>query len=301
MGQPTKVIVKRYTIRDGNELILVPERDAQIAHEIKLQELREADKFIPKPQATTSSPLTAQEVRQQAPPRAQSREITAPWEFQKPQTCEFNRKGTCVPVIFQSEGEQISERTRRKAFISAVRDQTWEMEGERALGLPAMISPEIKTAVPGQIIPYRTRFLPENETPKLTRGVLHVTPRIPLSFPIGITVVFNEEVAKITITERWTLPILEPARSHLNLYMRYSCAPSPHVPTCPPHLDSSSPIIDYGDNGAARSRDLASVPTYPLVGAGSLGRTRVNVLLLILDRRARTLRKRARWSVCRVS
>jgi hypothetical protein len=97
MGQPTKVIVKRCPIRDGDELILVPETDAQIAHEVKLQELREADKFIPKrPAEPTSSPPIAQVIQQQAPPRAQSRELTIPWEVTKPKTCDFNRQGTCV-------------------------------------------------------------------------------------------------------------------------------------------------------------------------------------------------------------
>jgi hypothetical protein len=28
-----------------------------------------------------------------------------PWEATKPKTCDFNRQGTCVPVVFQSEGE----------------------------------------------------------------------------------------------------------------------------------------------------------------------------------------------------
>jgi hypothetical protein len=71
MDQPTKVIVKRRPIRNRDELVLITEKDAQIAHEAKLQEFREADKFIPKqPVGPTSSPPTAQEVQQQAPPRA---------------------------------------------------------------------------------------------------------------------------------------------------------------------------------------------------------------------------------------
>jgi hypothetical protein len=198
MGQPTKVLGVRYPIRDGDELTLIHETDAQTARQVKLQELQEADRFIAKQLGTSSSaPPTALEVQQQAPPRAQSRELLIPWEVSKPKTCEFNRQGSCVPVIFQLEGEQISEHTKRKAFISAIRDHSWEMEGERAFGLPIMISSEIRSATPNQVILCRTDFPPE--VIKSTRGTLHVTPRVPLSFPVGITAVFNEEKAAIRI------------------------------------------------------------------------------------------------------
>jgi hypothetical protein len=133
MEQPTKVSGVRYPIGDGDELTLIPESDAQLARQVKLQELQEADRFIAKQLGTSSSaPPTAVEVQQQAPPRAQSREFVIPWEVSKPRTCEFDRQGTCVPVIFQSEGEQISERTRRKAFVSAfvIKHGKWK-ENER--------------------------------------------------------------------------------------------------------------------------------------------------------------------------
>jgi hypothetical protein len=73
------------------------------------------------------------------------------------------------------------------------------MECERALELPVMISPEIRTVAPNQIIPCRTRFLTDHETPTSTRGGFHVTTHVPLSFPIGITVAFNEEVMDLKI------------------------------------------------------------------------------------------------------
>jgi hypothetical protein len=59
MGQPAKVIVSRYPIRDSDELVLVQESDSRMAHEVKLQELREADKSIPKP--VVSTPPTMQQ------------------------------------------------------------------------------------------------------------------------------------------------------------------------------------------------------------------------------------------------
>jgi hypothetical protein len=83
------------------------------------------------------------------------------------------------------------------------------MEKERAFGLPVMISPGIKIATPNQIIPCRTKFLPASETPTSTRGVFHVTPRTPLSFPIGIKAVFNEEVASIRIPNNTPVDHLE--------------------------------------------------------------------------------------------
>jgi hypothetical protein len=44
MSQPTKVIIPRRPIRSGDILTMVTLEDAQLAHEVKLQALREADK-----------------------------------------------------------------------------------------------------------------------------------------------------------------------------------------------------------------------------------------------------------------
>jgi hypothetical protein len=93
MAQPMKVMGVRYPIRDGDELTLIPGSDAQLAQQVKLQELQEADRFIAKQLGTTSAPPTALEVQQQVPPRAQSRELVILWEVSKPKKCEFNRQG----------------------------------------------------------------------------------------------------------------------------------------------------------------------------------------------------------------
>jgi hypothetical protein len=182
MGQPTKVIVPRYPIRDSDLLTLVLESDARKAHEFKLQELREADKYVPKP--VTVSPPTMQQTIAQAPPRAQSRDITAPWELTKPGSREYAGHGNCVPVFLQVEGEQVTEHTRRKVYINPVRDEFWEREGERAFGLPVEINPSENSAIPNKTVLCR---------------IHHVTPRVPLSFPIGISVKFNDEVANIKV------------------------------------------------------------------------------------------------------
>jgi hypothetical protein len=119
MDQPTKVRVSRRPIRTGDELVLTTLADAQMTQEIKLQALREADKYVPKPPVVTTAPPTMQQVFHQAPPRAQSREITPSWEIAKPQACDYARQGNCVPVILQIDGERGDEHNRRKVYINS--------------------------------------------------------------------------------------------------------------------------------------------------------------------------------------
>jgi hypothetical protein len=49
------------------------------------------------------------------------------------------------------------------------------------------------------VVACRVRFVDVRSTPTATKGVLHVTPRVPLSFPVGIEVAFSEEVAKVSV------------------------------------------------------------------------------------------------------
>jgi hypothetical protein len=95
--------------------------------------------------------------------------------------------------------DQILAKTKRKAYLSAVRNESWEMEDERSFGLPIDIHPDVRSVTANSVVPCRVRYLDEQETPTSTTGVFHMTPRVPLSFPIGIAVVFNEEVAQIKV------------------------------------------------------------------------------------------------------
>jgi hypothetical protein len=81
------------------------------------------------------------------------------------------------------------------------------MEGERALGLPVYINPAEHTASPNQVILCRIPY--QAETPTATKGTLHVAPRIPLSFPIGIDVKFNEDKASIKAPNNTPLSQIE--------------------------------------------------------------------------------------------
>jgi hypothetical protein len=164
------VIVPHRPIRTGDELTLITLADARMAQEVKLEELREADKLIPKEPDATTAPPAMQQLPRQAPPRAQSREITPLWEVTKPPTCDHGKRGDGIPVVLQIVGDQISERTRRKAYLCGFRNESWE--------IPIEIHPDVQSVTVNQVVPCRVRYLSEHETPTSTRCVLHVTPRI---------------------------------------------------------------------------------------------------------------------------
>jgi hypothetical protein len=93
---------------------------------------------------------------------------------------------------------RIRFRGKRKSYLHGNRDEAWEQAARRAYGYPIEIHQEVIIVKTGDIIPCRVRFVDAPSTPTATKGVLHVTPRIPLSFPVGIEVAFNDEVAKVT-------------------------------------------------------------------------------------------------------
>jgi hypothetical protein len=80
IDQPGQVSVPHQPIRNGDTIQIITASDAQIKQEVKLQALREDDKVLP-PAPTPSVPPTMQQLRNQAPPRAHSREIQLPWEI----------------------------------------------------------------------------------------------------------------------------------------------------------------------------------------------------------------------------
>jgi hypothetical protein len=84
MNQQCMVTVPRGPIRSGDEIVMITAGDVQIRQEVKLQALREEDKVI-LPPVKAQAPPTMQQVLNQAPPRAHSREIQAPWEIAKPE------------------------------------------------------------------------------------------------------------------------------------------------------------------------------------------------------------------------
>jgi hypothetical protein len=73
-GQPCMVSVPRRPIHTGDEIVMITAGEVQIKQEVKLQALREEDKMPPVPM-TLKAPRTMQQVLNQAPPRAHSREI----------------------------------------------------------------------------------------------------------------------------------------------------------------------------------------------------------------------------------
>jgi hypothetical protein len=74
MYQPCQVSVSRRSIRNGDMIQIITAADAQIKQEVQLQALREEDKVLP-PAPLPTVPPTMQQVPNQAPPRAHSREI----------------------------------------------------------------------------------------------------------------------------------------------------------------------------------------------------------------------------------
>jgi hypothetical protein len=65
-------------------------------------------------------------------------------------------------------------------------------------GYPIEIRQDVVVMTKDQVVPCRVRFVDSHSTPTATKGVVYLTPRVPLSFSIGIEVKFNEEVAKVS-------------------------------------------------------------------------------------------------------
>jgi hypothetical protein len=192
MSQQTMVIVPRMPIRSGDKIEMITAGDVQVKQEVKLQALREEDKVI-LPPVKAQPPPTMQQVLSQAPPSAHSREIQAPWEIAKPELAAREK----VLVILDLQNA-IQEPSTRKAFFTRRRDDSWEREAQRAFGFPIKIDTEVQSVDENNVIPCLVDF--EEPAPRqLKQGSIHVSPRIPLSFPIGIKAVFNDQTADITI------------------------------------------------------------------------------------------------------
>jgi hypothetical protein len=126
----------------------------------------------------------------QAPPRAHSREIQAPWEIAKPELAAREQ----VLVILDLQNA-IQEPSTRKAYLTRRGDESWEKAAQRAFGFPIKFDTEVQPVEDGHVIPCLADF--EEEVPRrLKEGSVHVSP---LYFPIGIKAVFNDQTANITI------------------------------------------------------------------------------------------------------
>jgi hypothetical protein len=192
MNQQTMIKIPRRPIRSVDEIEMITAGDVQVKQEIKLQALREEDKVIPPP-VKAQAPPTMQQILNQAQPRAHSREIQAPWEIAKPELAAREQ----VLVILELQNA-IQEPSTRKAFITRRRDDSWEKAAQRAFGFPIKIDTEVQSVEENQAIPCLANF--EEPAPRqLKEGSIHISPRTPLSFPIGIKAVFNDQTADITI------------------------------------------------------------------------------------------------------
>jgi hypothetical protein len=103
----------------------------------------------------------------------------------------------------------IQEPSTRKAFLTRRRDESWEKAAQRAFGFPVKFDTEAQFVEESHVIACLADF--EEQAPRqLKEGSVHVSPRTPLSFPIGIKAVFNEEVASIRIPNN--TPVDQPER-----------------------------------------------------------------------------------------
>jgi hypothetical protein len=83
------------------------------------------------------------QVLNQAPPRAHSREIQLPWEIAKPALAAQDR--VLVTMDLQ---ETIQDPAQRNAFLTRIRDESWEITAERAL--PSKGNVDIMSKYTGQ-------------------------------------------------------------------------------------------------------------------------------------------------------
>jgi hypothetical protein len=192
MNQQCMVTIPRRPIRSGDEIVMITAGDIQIKQEAKLQALREEDKVI-LPPVKPRPPPTMQQVLNQSAPRAHSREILAPWEIAKPELAAREQ----VLVILELQNA-IQEPSTRKAFITRRKDDTWEKAAQRAFGFPIKFDTEVQSVEENQVLPCLVDF--EEQEPRQSKeGSIHISPRTPLSFPIGIKAMFNDQTADITI------------------------------------------------------------------------------------------------------
>jgi hypothetical protein len=92
----------------------------------------------------------------------------------------------------------IQEPSTRKAFLARRRDESWEKAAQRAFGFPIKFDTEAQFVEENHVLTCPADF--EEQIPRqLKEGSLHVSPRTPLSFPIGIKAVLNDQTADITI------------------------------------------------------------------------------------------------------
>jgi hypothetical protein len=96
----------------GDEIMMITAGEVQVKQGIKLQALREEDRMPPAP-TTSKAPPTMQQVLNQAPPRAHSREIQLPWEIAKPELAA--REQVLVTLELQNA---IQEPSTRKAYLT---------------------------------------------------------------------------------------------------------------------------------------------------------------------------------------
>jgi hypothetical protein len=127
MGQPCMVTVPRRPVRTGDEIMMITAGEVQVKQGIKLQALREEDR-MPRIPVTPKAPPTMQQVLNQAPPRAHSREIQLPWEIAKQELAAQEQ----VLVILDLQNA-IQEPKIRKAFLTRRRDKSWEKQPNEPL------------------------------------------------------------------------------------------------------------------------------------------------------------------------
>jgi predicted RNA-binding protein YlxR (DUF448 family) len=200
MGQPCMVTVPRRLIRTGDEIMMVTAGEVQVKQRIKLQALREEDR-MPRTPTASKAPPTMEQVLNQAPPRAHSREIQLPWEIAKPELAA--REQALVTLELENA---IQEPSTRKAYLTRQKDESWEKAAQRAFGFPIKFDTEVQHVEENHVIPCLADF--EEVAPRqLKEGSVHVSPRTLLSFPIGIKAVFNDQTANITIQNNTPVPI----------------------------------------------------------------------------------------------
>jgi hypothetical protein len=94
--------------------------------------------------------------------------------------------------------DAIQEPSQRKPYLTRVRDLSWEATAECAFGFPITIDTEVQRIEEDAVIPCCANF--QEDIPKSPKsGTIHVSPRVPLSFHVGIHAVFNEQSATVTI------------------------------------------------------------------------------------------------------
>jgi hypothetical protein len=74
-----------------------------------------------------------------------------------------------------------------------------EQIAERAYSYPVQIDTSVTSMKGGETVRRRAQFRDTRAGPTATKGVVQVIPRVPLSFPVGIEVAIDDQVAQITV------------------------------------------------------------------------------------------------------